>query len=90
MSGARPAAPGPFPLTLAERVDRASDAFEAAWRAGRAPRIEELLAGVPVTEQAAFLRELLVTEIELRRARNEEPRKDEYVGRFPGQAGPPA
>src|SRR5262245_45777122 len=31
------------PLTLAGRVDRACDAFEAAWRAGQRPRIEDLL-----------------------------------------------
>jgi serine/threonine-protein kinase len=67
-------------------VDRACDAFEAAWRAGQSPRIEASLAGVPAAERAAFLRELLAAELELRRARGEEPRPGDYLRRFPDHA----
>src|SRR5579862_7198816 len=83
----RGAANGPGPLDLAERVDRACDGFEAAWRAGGRPRIEASLAEVDATERAAFFRELLAAELELRRAGGEdEPAIGEYLARFPGHA----
>ena len=82
MSETRP--PSPVRPSLAERVNRACDAFEAAWRAGQAPRIEDHLADAAGAERTAFLRELLAAELELRRAGGERPRPDEYLGRFPG------
>jgi WD40 repeat protein len=68
---------------LAARIDRACDQFEVAWRAGRPTPIEDHLAAVPASEQAAFLRELVVAELELRRASGDEPAPHEYTARFP-------
>ena len=73
----------PPPEPLAVRIDRTCDAFEAAWRAGSEPRVEASLVEVIGAEQAAFLGELLATELELRRARGDVPQPDEYLGRFP-------
>ena len=43
MSAATPPAPDSVPATVADRIDRVCDRFEAAWKAGRRPRIEEYL-----------------------------------------------
>src|SRR5262249_39787080 len=76
-------APEPLPLTLVDRVDRACDAFEAAWRAGPRPRLEDFLGELPEPGRSALLRELLAAELELRRASGERPTPDEYSPRFP-------
>jgi serine/threonine protein kinase len=47
-------------------MDQACDRFEAAWRAGREPRIEEYIAAVAEPERPALLRELVALEQELR------------------------
>ena len=70
-------------LSMRERVDRAADAFEAAWRAGASPRIESHLEGLAESERALLLRELLATELELRRELGEWPSLAEYETRFP-------
>ena len=44
---------------IARDVDEACDRFEAAWRAGAAPRIEEYLAEVEAADRVALLRRLL-------------------------------
>jgi eukaryotic-like serine/threonine-protein kinase len=71
------------PLSAVQRLDEACDEFEAAWKAGLRPRIEAYLDRAPESEQDQWLRELLVLEIELRRAAGERPKLDEYQGRFP-------
>ena len=73
-------------LTELEGIVRACDRFEAAWRQGRGPRIEELLAGSPPHQRGALLRELVALEVELRRARGDSPTLPEYRGRFPEHA----
>jgi serine/threonine protein kinase/tetratricopeptide (TPR) repeat protein len=67
-------------------INRICDRFEAAWRAGPRPAIEEFLgvAGEPVRSE--LLRELLATEIERRRLAGEHPRLAEYHARFPDQS----
>jgi serine/threonine-protein kinase len=70
------------------RVDRACDAFEAAWRAGRRPTPEEFLDDCPEPDRPALLRELVAAELELRRASGERPTPEEYARRFPGQETP--
>ena len=45
MDGSTSPGPGGRPPRPSERVDEACDRFEAAWRAGRAPRIEDYLGG---------------------------------------------
>ena len=51
---------------LANLLDSLCDSFESLWRAGKAPRIEEFLAGVSGSEKVALLRELSAVEIEYR------------------------
>src|SRR3954454_2526481 len=44
---------------LTQRIDDACNRFEAAWKAGRGPRIEEFLGDVPGAGRAELLRHLL-------------------------------
>ena len=73
------------PDSPARRIDAACDRFEAAWRAGQDPRIEDFLDVVAETERPALLGELIRLEVELRRGRGEQPTPGEYRDRFPGQ-----
>jgi len=66
--------------------NRICDRFEEAWRAGRRPAIEDCLAGTAEPAQPELLRELLATELELRRSAGERPGVLEYRARFPGHA----
>ena len=87
MDGSIPTTPGDRPARPSERVDELCDRFEAAWRAGAAPRIEDYLAEVEAADRAALLRELVALERELRRKRGERPEAQEYLDRFPEHAG---
>ena len=75
------------PDSPARRIDAACDRFEADWRAGQGPRIEEVVAAAAEPERPALLRELIALEAELRRARGERPTPGEYHDRFLGQVG---
>jgi serine/threonine protein kinase len=75
-----------LPLSVQQRVDEACDRFEAAWRAGPRPRLEDYLAGATEPERAEFLRKLLELEIELRLEGRERPAREEYAARFPGHS----
>jgi hypothetical protein len=70
-------------LELARRVDRVCTAFEAAWKAGQRPRLEDFLPAEPTAERAAVLRELLPLEADRRRRAGEQPQAEEYQRRFP-------
>jgi serine/threonine-protein kinase len=52
-------------LSAAERADAACDEFEAAHRAGKAPRIEEYAARVPEAERAELRAALAAVQAEL-------------------------
>jgi serine/threonine protein kinase len=65
------------------RLDAACDRFEAAWRDGRRPRIEEALGDVPESERAGLFRALLELELDFRRGAGEAPSPEEYRRRFP-------
>jgi O-acetyl-ADP-ribose deacetylase (regulator of RNase III)/predicted Ser/Thr protein kinase len=86
MKGDQPSSTASSPLSLEKRVDEASDRFEAAWRAGRGPRIEDYLAAAPEPERPDLLRQLLALEIGLRREGGERPTPEEYAPRFPHHA----
>ena len=79
-----PVEPEPIPLTIVDLIDDACDRFEAAWRAGDGPRLENFLAGAPRAAGAALLRELLLLELELARADGLLPASADYRSRFPG------
>ena len=69
MSGQPASADGPFSLmTSAEEV---CNRFEAAWKAGERPRIEDHLSGTPGLTRPALLRELLLLELTHRRRQGE-------------------
>jgi eukaryotic-like serine/threonine-protein kinase len=68
-------------------VDAACDRFEAAWRAGDRPRIEDFLGGPADSRSPALLRHLLALELDYRGGLGESPESSEYQVRFPGQDG---
>ena len=74
---------GSLSLTQLGQIMSACDRFEAEWRAGRRPRIEQYLAEASEPCRAALLRELLALELELCRGRGERPEPSEYRARFP-------
>ncbi len=67
MDESMPTTPVDRPLRPSERVDEACDRFEAAWRAGRAPRIDDFLAEAEEADRPALRDELVALERELRR-----------------------
>src|SRR5262249_29577296 len=72
------------PPALGRRIDEACDRFEAAWRGGLPPRLEEFVAGWAGDERAALLRELVPLDADYRRRRGEEVRPADYTARLPG------
>src|SRR5262249_38447146 len=66
-----------------QQVNALCNRFEAAWRAGQRPRIEDALAEAAEAERAALLQELLALEVYYRRRHGEDPRPDDYRARFP-------
>ena len=68
-------------------VDEACDRFEAAWRAGVRPRIEEFLGDPTDPGYPMLLRYLLVVDLDYRGGLGERPELSEYQGRFPGHEG---
>jgi formylglycine-generating enzyme required for sulfatase activity len=69
--------------SLARRVDQVCNRFEAAWKAGTPPRLEDFLGDAPGPERAALLRELVPLDVYYRRARGEDCRPEDYRDRFP-------
>ncbi|MFO0949711.1 MAG: serine/threonine-protein kinase [Isosphaeraceae bacterium] len=80
------AAAGPDALSLVDLIDRACDAFEAEWRAGSSPRIEEFLAAAPARAREGLFRELLLLELDLVRRAGGTPDPEDYLRRFPDEA----
>ena len=70
--------------SLITRVEEGCDRFEAAWKAGLRPRIEDYLGETADPERSALWHELLVLELVYRRLQGERPRLEEYWTRFPG------
>jgi WD40 repeat protein/predicted Ser/Thr protein kinase len=68
-------------------VDEACDRFEAAWRAGDRPRIEDFLGDTTDSVRPVLLRHLLDLELDYRGHLGESPEPSDYRGRFPGQDG---
>jgi serine/threonine protein kinase/formylglycine-generating enzyme required for sulfatase activity len=59
------------------------DRFEAAWKAGERPHIEDYLAAVPEPERVALLHDLILLEVDYRRLAGDVPRPEEFLARFP-------
>ena len=83
MSGESPIGDSLPSPSLEGLIDRACDRFEAAWKAGRRPSIEEFLGEVAGPERQALLRELLALDLAYRGRGGEPPTPDEYRMRFP-------
>ena len=64
-------------------IDRVCDRFEAAWRAGRRPRLDDYLTGLGDADRRAALTELVPLDAEYRWAAGEAPTAAEYRDRFP-------
>jgi hypothetical protein len=58
---------------LVDELEEVCDRFEAAWKDGRHPRIEDALSDVPAPARAALLHDLLVVEMVYRRQAGECP-----------------
>ena len=67
-------------------IDAVCDAFEAEWRGGQKPRIEDYFERLESTARTALLKELLLVEWELLEERGGAFQADEYVTRFPNHA----
>ena len=65
------------------RLNTACQRFEAAWKAGLAPRIEGHLSPATGAERAALLKELIRVDVSYRRARGQTVTSEEYLRRFP-------
>jgi serine/threonine-protein kinase len=83
MSETRPMDEDSLPLPLARRVDAVCLRFEAAWKAGQRPHIEDFLAAITDGEQQAFLHGLIPLDVNYRRLAGEQPNPEEYGRRFP-------
>jgi tRNA A-37 threonylcarbamoyl transferase component Bud32 len=65
------------------RIGEVGSRFEAAWRRGDRPRIEDYLHGFSGATRDELLRHLLRVEWKLRRDRDDVPTRREYELRFP-------
>ena len=84
MSGTDPGDDPSLPLSQIERLVATCDRFEAAWRAGQRPRVEDYLGDLPDPDRPALLRELLALELVYRRLSGEVLEEEEFRRRFPG------
>ena len=67
------------------RIDEIVVRYESMWRNGDQPRLEDLLTGAQdESERDELLRALLKRDLELRGARGETPKPEDYVSRLPG------
>lgn len=65
------------------RLDEVCDRFEACWKAGRRPRIEDYLDTAQESDRLELLQELLLLDLEYRTRAGECPSAAEYKARFP-------
>ena len=70
-------------LSTDTALDRLADEFEAAWKAGERPIIEDYLARVDSSKCHEVFEELLRLEVELQRCAGQLPVSAEYRQRFP-------
>jgi WD40 repeat protein/predicted Ser/Thr protein kinase len=63
-------------------IDRLCDRFEAAWQAGRQPRLERYLAAAPKSARLQLFGELLFLELAYRSRRGDDLKLEEYLNRF--------
>src|SRR5690242_6400057 len=72
-----------LPVEDALTLEHACDRFEAAWRAGDRPGVEDALGGLGPALRAVAVRELVQLDVYYRRRAGEAPRAADYRDRFP-------
>ena len=72
--------------TQAKELDRVCDRFEAEWREGKRPRIEDHLEGIAEPMRSTLLGDVIEVEVRSRRRCGERPAPVEYRDRFPAHA----
>jgi len=83
-------APGGLDIDLARRIDGVCRRFEADWRAGGRPRIEDYAGDVPDEGRAALRAELVALEHELHQAQARGSTADGGAGSAPAIGAHPA
>src|SRR5262249_35350104 len=64
-------------------IDAVADRFEAAWKAGERPQIEQFLTAAPEPTRPTLLCELVALDIAYRLRDGEHPLAEDYRKRFP-------
>jgi WD40 repeat protein/tRNA A-37 threonylcarbamoyl transferase component Bud32 len=72
-----------MPIDALERIDRTCLVFEAAWKKGKRPAIEQYSDGSQGTERSCLLSELILLELDYRGRVGEVLSVNEYRMRFP-------
>jgi WD40 repeat protein/serine/threonine protein kinase len=72
-----------LPPSLLRHAEQVCRRFEAVWKAGGRPAIEDHLREAPEPERRALLRELIEVEVEYRQRAGEAPEAEDYRQRFP-------
>src|SRR5256885_12255775 len=81
-----PSTPAAEAVDRARRIDSICDRFEAAWREGRAPGIEDYLGEADASARRELLDALFAVEFSCRVRLGEAPRVEDYLERFPADA----
>jgi eukaryotic-like serine/threonine-protein kinase len=68
-------------LSRLQQINERCNRFEAAWKSGARPRIEEYLT--PSWTDFSLLRQLVLLDVDYRRKHGECPRSEDYFERFP-------
>lgn len=68
-----------------QAADDLCDRFEAAWKHGEHPSLEQCLEAASGLDRETLLLDLLIIELEFRTARGEEVTPEEYHARFPDE-----
>ena len=76
-----------LPAAQVQQADRVCDRFEAAWRAGPRPTLEDYVQGVPEPQRSALLHELIPLDADYRRRAGETIQAADYHPRFPELRG---
>jgi eukaryotic-like serine/threonine-protein kinase len=66
-----------------DRIDEICDQFEAAWKTGERPCIEDYLARGDASDRAVLLRELVILDLFWRKRAGEHPEPREYLESLP-------
>jgi eukaryotic-like serine/threonine-protein kinase len=77
-----PLMPSDLSVSHLRRIIAFCDRFETDWRAGKRPRIEDLLPQVSRDSRPALLHRLVLLELELRRSTGDQPTAAEFHTRF--------